>query len=150
MLSPRSHEHWLVRAWQAFDQWFFGPSGEPVKRHTGQDAEDIAARYLQAKGYSILERNWKWHRGELDIICLHNDRLVVVEVKSARADSAYHAADRVGRDKRRQLWKLTEHFMKQRRWLGRSVQVDIVEVTFQENGQPVIRHLEADVRDPRR
>ncbi|MCE5241078.1 YraN family protein [bacterium] len=150
MPPPRLQEHWLTRAWRAFDLWFFGPSAESVTRTRGQEAEDLAARYLQAKGYSVLERNWKWHRGELDLVCLHGECVVVVEVKSSRADEAYHAADRVGPTKRRQLCRLTEHFLKQRRWLGRPVRIDVVEVTFDKDGQPTIRHLEAAVTEARR
>lgn len=149
--SPvQPQQHWLVRAWNAFDRWFFGETPPAGERTRGQDGEDIAARYLEAKGYSVLERNWTCGRGELDIVCRHQDRLVVVEVKSGRADEAYHAATRVGQDKLRQLWKLTEQYMKQRRWLGQSVQVDVVEVTFQAGGEPRIRHLEAAVPDTRR
>ncbi len=76
--------------------------------------------------------------------------MVVVEVKSSRADEAYHAADRVGPTKQRQLCKLTEHFLKQRRWLGRPVRIDVVEVTFAQDVQPTIRHLEAAVTEARR
>lgn len=149
MPAHQPHEHWLVRAWRAFDGWFFGPTQPAKPRTRGQEAEDLAARYLQAKGYEVLERNWKWHRGELDLICQLGDRLVIVEVKSSRADDAYQAADRVGADKRRQVRKLAEEFMKQRSWLGRPVQMDVVEVTFAEDGTPSIRHLEA-VSDWRR
>lgn len=149
--SPvQPQQHWLVRAYSAFDRWFFGESQPAGERTRGQEAEEIAARYLEAKGYAILERNWTCGRGELDIICRQGERLVLVEVKSSRADDAYRAADRVGEAKSRQLWKLAEQYMKQRRWLGQSVQVDILEVTFQPEGEPRIRHLEAAVPAPRR
>lgn len=150
MPSPQPQQSWPVRAWEAFDRWFFGQARPALERNSGEEAEDIAARYLEAKGYAVLERNWRCRRGELDVVCRHGERLVVVEVKSSRADEAYHAADRVGRDKQRQLWKLTEQYMKQRGWAGRSVQVDVVEVTFEQDGEPRIRHLEGAVPDARR
>jgi len=148
MPPPQPHDHWLLRAWQAFDRWFFGDT-QP-ERTRGQEAEDIAARYLQAKGYAILERNWKCRRGELDLITRYDDRLVIVEVKSGRADDAFHAASRVGVQKQRQLCRLTEIYMKQRRWIGQAVRVDVVEVTFQPDGQPTIRHFENAVQQTRR
>lgn len=146
---PTHHvaEHWLVRAWRAFDGWFFGPASQPVPPTRGQEAEDLAARYLQAKGVQVLERNWRAHHGELDLICQQGDCLVVVEVKSARADADFHAADRVGAEKQRQLLRLTEAYRKQRGWLGRPVRIDVVEVTFEADGQPTIRHLEGAIRE---
>jgi putative endonuclease len=139
---------WLLQAWQAFDRWLFGEA-QP-DRTRGQEAEDIAARYLQAKGYTILERNWKCRRGELDLIARQGDHLIIVEVKSARADDAYSAATRVGLQKQRKLCLLTEAYMKQRHWLGQAVRMDVVEVTFQQGGDPVIRHFENAVSDQRR
>lgn len=149
MSAPQMQEHWLVRGWRAFESWFFAERDAPVVR-AGARGEDVAAEYLRAKGYSVLERNWTCGRGELDIVCRHGERLVVVEVKSSRADEAYHAADRVGEAKAEQLWRLTEQYMKQRRYVGQSVQVDVVEVTFEADGRPVIRHLEAAVEERRR
>jgi putative endonuclease len=140
-------EHWLVRAWRAFDQWFFGPTSPSAPPTRGQEAEELAARYLQAKGVQVLERNWRAHRGELDLVGRQGDCLVVVEVKSARADADFHAADRVGADKQRQLLRLTEAYRKQRGWLDRPVRIDVVEVTFEEDGPPTIRHLEGAVHE---
>lgn len=51
-------------------------------REIGTKGEDFAARYLQAKGYAILERNWRHGQKEIDIIARWRDYLVVVEVKT--------------------------------------------------------------------
>ena len=150
MPPPQPHDHWLLQAWHAFDRWFFGDGQAQAERTRGQEGEDIAAHYLQAKGYTILERNWKCRRGELDIIARQGERLVIVEVKSARADDAYNAATRVGPQKQRQLCRLTELYMKQRHWMGQPVRIDIVEVTFPADGDPTIRHFENAVSDQRR
>ena len=50
--------------------------------------EDLAAAFLQKKGYKILDRNFRKGYGELDIITIHNNILVFVEVKT-RTSSAY-------------------------------------------------------------
>jgi putative endonuclease len=48
--------------------------------------EDIACKYLQKKGYIIIERNFQNTRGykygEIDIIAQYENRLVFVEVKT--------------------------------------------------------------------
>lgn len=50
----------------------------------GKWGEDMAAAYLQEKGYSILERDWKSGHHDLDIIAQEGNTLVVVEVKTRR------------------------------------------------------------------
>ena len=46
----------------------------------GHWGEDLAAEYLQDKGYIILERDWKSGHRDLDIIALDGDTVVFVEV----------------------------------------------------------------------
>ncbi|MEL7341821.1 MAG: YraN family protein, partial [Bacteroidota bacterium] len=50
----------------------------------GQQGEDIAAGYLEAKGFQILDRNYRFQKGEIDIVALMLDpaELVFVEVKT--------------------------------------------------------------------
>lgn len=47
----------------------------------GKWGEALAARYLVAGGYQILERNWRAGRGEVDLIAAHRDDIVFIEVK---------------------------------------------------------------------
>ncbi len=51
------------------------------KRKTGQKYEDLAASYLEGRGFLLLERNFKCRQGEVDIIGIHENCLVFVEVK---------------------------------------------------------------------
>ncbi len=56
-------------------------------RRIGAEAEDRAALYLLDLGYTIVTRRFKSSRGEIDLIALDGDTLVIVEVKSCRVDS---------------------------------------------------------------
>ncbi len=51
-------------------------------RVIGKGAENTAARFLQEKGYTILEQNFGNKFGEIDIIAQDKDVIVFVEVKS--------------------------------------------------------------------
>lgn len=42
---------------------------KPDHLKVGQWGEEIACRYLQKKGYQVLERNFRNRWGELDIVC---------------------------------------------------------------------------------
>lgn len=52
----------------------------------GKEGEEIACKHLLEQGYKILERNYRYHRNEVDIIALNGEELIVVEVKSRSND----------------------------------------------------------------
>lgn len=54
------------------------------RQRLGLDGEDVAARYLQSKGYEIVERRWRSKLGEIDLVCRFGDEAVFVEVKTRR------------------------------------------------------------------
>ncbi len=64
------------------------PDQLPNNREKGARGEDIAAAYLEGKGYTVVERNFRAKRGEIDLICRHIQHgravLVFVEVKMRR------------------------------------------------------------------
>jgi putative endonuclease len=49
---------------------------------TGKSGEDLAAMYLEHKGYTVIERNWRSRRNEVDIIASEKKMLHFVEVKT--------------------------------------------------------------------
>ena len=56
-------------------------------QETGKKGEDIAVKYLEEKGYEILERNRHFSRAcEIDIIAYKKETLVFVEVKTRKTD----------------------------------------------------------------
>ena len=52
----------------------------------GKQGELIARKYLENKGYQILETNWQYSHAEIDIIARKKDVLAVVEVKTRTSD----------------------------------------------------------------
>lgn len=58
----------------------------------GRESELVAEKYLIAEGYSILERNYRTRRAEIDLICRKGRYLLFVEVKGRttfRPDEAW-------------------------------------------------------------
>ena len=55
---------------------------EKNKRDIGKEGEDIAAKYLAEKGFEIIERNYHYSHGEIDIVAKDKNHLVFIEVKS--------------------------------------------------------------------
>ncbi|PTT04796.1 YraN family protein [Flavobacterium sp. HMWF030] len=48
----------------------------------GKKGEELAVEYLQENGYEILDRNWTFHKAEIDIIAQKESILAVIEVKT--------------------------------------------------------------------
>lgn len=59
-----------------------------AKRTLGDIGEDVACKYLEAHGYSVVERNYSKPWGEIDIVAEKGDYLVFVEVKSVSRESS--------------------------------------------------------------
>lgn len=59
----------------------------PRRRRFGDFGERVAASHLEAKGYTIIERNWSTREGEIDIIAARGSNLVFVEVRSRQGRS---------------------------------------------------------------
>jgi len=57
-------------------------TGTKTTVQSGREGEEAAVRYLQDKGFEILDRNWHGGHKELDIIAIHDGKLVVAEVKT--------------------------------------------------------------------
>lgn len=72
----------------------------------GREGEAEAARYLEARGYRILDRNVRVERVELDLVALDRGRIVIVEVKTRRASGrdgyGHHGAAAEAVDPRKQ------------------------------------------------
>ena len=49
---------------------------------TGKSGEDLAAMYVELKGYTVVERNWRSRRNEVDIIASEKKLLHFIEVKT--------------------------------------------------------------------
>ena len=52
----------------------------------GAWAEQMAVTYLSQTDYQLLERNWRYKRAEIDLVCSLKGKLVLIEVKYRKAD----------------------------------------------------------------
>ena len=83
----------------------------PSARATlGRLGEDAAARHLVATGYTLITRNWRCARGELDLVARQGDQMVFVEVKTRRGSQS-HPEENVGTVKARRLTVLAYTYL---------------------------------------
>ena len=95
-------------------------------RGIGRQAEDRAAEYLLAKGYTIVTRRYCTRVGEIDIVALDGDLVVFVEVKERRT-SNYSPEEAVGPQKVSRICRAATQFM-QRTGDTRSVRFDLIAI----------------------
>ncbi len=96
---------------------------------TGQKGEEIAEKYLEGKGYSILERNWRNGQYEIDIIAAREIELIIVEVKTRHSDYLEAPINAVNKKKQGFLIKAANAYIRRGK-VNMEVRFDIVTVVF--------------------
>jgi putative endonuclease len=79
---------------------------------TGRRAEDLAHRFLQSQGYTIVARNYRLpsNDAEADLIAWEAKTLVIVEVKSRRTEDFGPPERAFDADKQRQVQKAARQY----------------------------------------
>jgi putative endonuclease len=73
----------------------------------GKIGEGLAKDFIAQKGYEILETNMRIKRTEIDIVAMHDNKLIFVEVKS-RKNMDYRIQDLISRSKQATLLQAAE------------------------------------------
>lgn len=108
----------------------------------GKDAEVAAERFLRRKGYTILDRNVRFGRGELDIVARVGKMLVFVEVKARSTEhygGVFHA---VTAHKERQLIHLAAQYLARHQCKQSACRFDVLLYDATTPGAPVLEHIE--------
>ena len=77
----------------------------------GRRGEDAAARHLESHGLQLLERNYRCRGGEIDLVMLEGNTLVLVEVRLRTSSEFGGAAASVGPRKQRRFMLAARHLM---------------------------------------
>lgn len=88
------------------------------RAETGKNGEDLAAAFLQAKGLTIVERNFRAKVGEIDLVAKDGDEVVFVEVRARGSKDFGGAAASVIPAKRRKLIRAAGVWLQARGWDG--------------------------------
>ncbi len=81
----------------------------------GTAAEELACRYLEARGLILVTRNFRCRAGELDLIMRDGDQLVFVEVRSRRDSRFGTPAESVTRTKQQRLLRAAAVYLQRQR-----------------------------------
>lgn len=107
----------------------------------GKRGEEIACRYLEKKGYRVLEQNWHFKRKEIDLIAIRNGILVFAEVKTRIGDRHGFPEESVNWRKQKFLQSASAAYLGRMNY-EEEIRFDIVSITFKPDGSYEIYHIE--------
>jgi putative endonuclease len=118
-------------------------TSEKMAKHNdiGQRGEQIATDYLIQKNYTILDRNWRHRRAEIDIVAMQGAVLVFAEVKTRSNDLFERPESAVDEKKRRLLTRAAVAYMRKigHEW---AIRFDIVAVVLKDENTFFVDHFE--------
>jgi len=107
-------------------------------REVGKKGEEVAAKFLQEKGYKILERNYSTKFGEIDLIASKNNILSFVEVKLKQSEDFGTPEEMIGRGKLARVQHMAEFYLLENPKIAKTCEIysiDAVCMVANENGE---------------
>lgn len=93
----------------------------------GDKGEDFAINILRSKGYEILERNYRFKRAEIDVISLHDNLLIFVEVKALHSFNHGYPEERVNQAKINKILEAAENYIFAINW-QKDIRFDVLSI----------------------
>lgn len=109
---------------------------ENHRQNLGRKGEDIACRYLESIGHTVIERNWRSGHLEIDIISCDTAGIHFVEVKARRHNIQAPPQDNVNALKQKKIVKAAQSYLRKGKGAGvrnKECMFDVVAVTFRED-----------------
>ncbi|SHE53814.1 YraN family protein [Chryseobacterium vrystaatense] len=106
----------------------------------GKIAEDLAAEYLQKKGYKVLTRNFRFQKAEIDIIAEKENLIIIIEVKARSTDAFMLPQEAVTKTKIKSIVSAANHYLEEFN-RNNEVRFDIISVLPDEMKKLTIDHI---------
>ncbi|MDX1901460.1 MAG: YraN family protein [Gammaproteobacteria bacterium] len=100
-----------------------------MQRKQGNDAEQFACDYLQTKGLILIDKNWRYYTGEIDLIMNHDDDIVFVEVRSRSKTTHGNPIETISKQKQHKIIKTALFFLQRNNWMERNCRFDVISIT---------------------
>ena len=107
----------------------------------GSYGEEIAATYLEKKGYRIIDRNFRGKTGEIDLIACRERTLVFVEVKTRRNLSYGLPWESITEEKKRHIRSTAALYTQKYKLFNVPQRIDVVEILMND-GRNYVKHIE--------
>lgn len=107
----------------------------------GRWGEQIAAEYLEKKGFRIIARHFQFHHAEIDLIARDGDYLVFIEVKTRSSDDFGCPEEAVTERKKAHLRRAAEGYLYLNGLDNIDCHFDVISLRFLDGQPPEIEHL---------
>ena len=114
-----------------------------AKDELGRRGEDEAVQYLERRGLVVLSRNWRCRDGELDVVAVEDDRLVVCEVKTRSGTRFGEPAEAVTPRKAARIRRVTQAWLAAHHVPWCAIRFDVVAVLMEPDRPTTLQHYEA-------
>lgn len=112
-----------------------------TRKATGQKAEQKAVDFLTARGHTILRRNFRTRRGEIDIVSREKKCTVFTEVKFRASNKLGSAESAVTRTKQKKISLVAMEFLAANKLFDTDARFDVISIHY-ESGKEIINHIE--------
>jgi putative endonuclease len=112
-----------------------------TRKQLGDRGEAIAAGMLEREGFTIVDRNWRFRGGEIDLVAVRGDLCVFVEVRARRTTTLGTAVESITARKRAHLLDAIAAYEVAHPDLPDGRRVDLVTLD-REGGRLVVRRIE--------
>ncbi|WP_425862043.1 YraN family protein [Arthrobacter sp. TWP1-1] len=112
-----------------------------AKDALGQSGEQVAADYLEDRGIRVIDSNWRCSSGEIDIVALDGQELVIVEVKTRRSRRYGDPLEAITRAKLLRLRTLAVLWAREHNRVIGSLRIDAVGIIMDRAQEPSIDHV---------
>lgn len=98
------------------------------KQEIGKLGEDLATKYLQKIGYTVIDRNFRCKQGEIDIIAKCKQEIIFIEVKTRTNLNYGEPVEAVTQIKQKHIEKATKYYIYINNLYDSFIRIDIIEV----------------------
>lgn len=102
------------------------------RAYTGKLGEAEAARFLEKRGYKVLERNYRCKYGEIDLVAKDGSAVVFVEVKTRGSERFGTPMESVDARKQRKILLTAQFYIESNRLGDADFRFDVVGVEIRD------------------
>ncbi|MCZ6701551.1 MAG: YraN family protein [Ignavibacteria bacterium] len=112
------------------------------KIELGKKGEEIAVNFLKNEGFQIIEQNYRYGKGEIDIIIKDptDKYLAFVEVKTRQNLDYGEPEYAITKNKQRQIKKMAELYLYDKEIEELDCRFDVISILLEDIDKPSIKH----------